>query len=50
VQREHEVDVARQPGEERDLRRARVAEDRRQGEAAHHLERGIADRRRAGGL
>ena len=43
VEAEHEPDVGRQVGQERDLGRARVAEDRRHPVAAHDLERGIAD-------
>jgi GntR family transcriptional repressor for pyruvate dehydrogenase complex len=39
VQREHELEVVGQPGEERHLGRAGVREDRRQLEATQHIER-----------
>ena len=44
MQAEHEAQVARQPGEERDLGRPRVREDRRQVEPAQHVDRRVADR------
>ena len=43
VQAEHEADVLRQAGEERDLRRPRVREHRRQAAPAEEVERRVAD-------
>ena len=45
VETEHEGEVVRQAGQERDLGRARVGEDRGQLEAPQHLEGRIAHRR-----
>jgi hypothetical protein len=50
VQGEHEPQVAGQPGEERDLGRARVGEDGRQAALAEHLERRVAHRARGRAL
>ena len=44
VQAQHEVDVGRQAGEERDLGRARIAEDGGHPEPPHDVEHRIADR------
>jgi hypothetical protein len=48
VQAEDEVDVRRQPGEERDFGGAGVTEDRRQAEAAHDVEHGLTHGSRRG--
>jgi hypothetical protein len=48
VQTEHELEVIWEVGEERDLGRARIAEDRRQAMPAHDVERGVANRRHRG--
>ena len=44
VEREHEAQVVRQPGEKGHLGRAGIREDRRQPAAAEDLEGGVADR------
>ena len=45
VQRQHEAQVVRQPGQERHLGAARVGEDRRQLQPAEHVVGGVADGR-----
>jgi len=44
VEREHELDVGGQRGQERDLGRPRVTEDRRHPEFAHDVKRGVTHR------